>query len=176
MNTGGGSCGLAGPRGTDAHRTRLRHEDNGLALYYGPALVFTTPNPADTRSMLTLYACGKQVGRGDGARAGALGGAAAGARSGGRADSGEVDLQLSEPQMKSINEMHAILASDPVGVAVAFDFAMRLFLIHVLGVRAEVIGLPRRGGKRWARNAFADGFAFSSTRPRAPHSIYQKGN
>merc|ERR1711969_379426 len=72
-----------------------------------------------------------------------------------------------------------MIANDPVGawkegsrkrnasagLAVAFDLAMRLFCIHVLGVRAEVVGLPRRGGKRWAVKGFADGFAFASERP-----------
>ena len=41
---------------------RLRHEDNGLALYYGPNLVFTTPNTADTRTPMVVYCCGKKAG------------------------------------------------------------------------------------------------------------------
>ena len=90
-----------------------------------------------------------------------------------------MNLQLDEPCMQSINEMHRMIANDPVGawkegsrrrnacagLAVAFDLAMRLFCIHVLGVRADVVGLPRRGGRRWAAKGFADGFAFASQRP-----------
>ena len=40
--------------GSDGARARLRHEQNGYALMFGPAGGFLTPNMADVRSPLVV--------------------------------------------------------------------------------------------------------------------------
>ena len=38
--------------GSDAHRTTLRHISASYTRFFGPPLVFTTPNIADTRNLM----------------------------------------------------------------------------------------------------------------------------
>ena len=54
------------------------------------------------------------------------------------------------------------LARDPVGQTVVFDLVMRLFFLHVLGVRPECLQNRRRASFSSAREWFADGVAASS--------------
>lgn len=122
--------------GSDGARARLRHEQNGYALCFGPAGVFLTPNVADTRSPLVVHL-----------------------HSSGRWERFEVNLLEEEPAMPSAREMLRIIAQDPVAQARFFILAMRLFCEHVLGT-GPVDELLRHNGRADGA-AFPDGFAAS---------------
>ena len=59
----------------------------------------------------------------------------------------------------SYREMTQRLARDPVGQAVVFELMIRLFFIHVLGVRPELVGWERgavrKAAERWAGDGVA---------------------
>ncbi len=95
--------------GSDAHRTVLRHVSNSYRLLFGPPLVFTTVNPADTRSLvMSLLFEGAEVGRWR-------------------------LLEEDAPAMPSAVEMLRRVAADPVSQATMFHLMIELFLEHVVG-------------------------------------------
>jgi hypothetical protein len=115
--------------GSNAHRTYLRHVNVSYTLLFGPPLVFTTPNIADTRQpmMSLLY------------------------------ENGSVArwhlLEEHDPEMPAMQEMLRRVASDPVSQAVLFDEMMRLFFRHILGV-----DLPRGQGYHSRSDGIASEF------------------
>ena len=52
---------------------------------------------------------------------------------------------------RSYREMTQRVARDPVGQAIVFELMIRLFFIHVLGLRPEVVGWKRGELQRAAR-------------------------
>ena len=122
--------------GTDGARARLRHEENGFVLAFGPSSGFLTPNFTDVRSPLVVCLHG-----------------------GGVQERYEINLLDECPQMPSAREMLQVVAEDPVAQARYFILSMRLFCEHVLG-SGPIDGLLRHNG--WLEGlAFPDGFAAS---------------
>ena len=62
-------------------------------------------------------------------------------------------------------EMVQRVAADPVGQAMVFEFMIRLFFIHVLGIRADLVGWKRGEARRSAQNWVRDGVAADCTAP-----------
>ena len=97
--------------GTDGHRRLCRREGWAYMETFGPPLVFTTPNLADTKQVLLLEVQGYKV-----------------------------NFDVSQDTAKDLpkyRDMMCSLARDPVGQTVVFELIMRLFYLHVLGVRPE---------------------------------------
>ncbi len=110
---------MANVVGSDAHRTTLRHMNNSYKLLFGPPLVFTTPNVADTQNpVMNLIYEGEVVCSFD-----LLDGV-----------HGWWRLEEEAPEMPSAQEMCRRVARDPVGQARFFHLMLELFLVHVLGV------------------------------------------
>ena len=122
--------------GSDGARARLRHEQNGYGLAFGPSCGFLTPNFADVRSPLVVLLHG-----------------------GGLQERYEINLLDECPRMPSAREMLQLVAEDPVAQARYFILSLRLFCEHVLG-SGPVDELLRHNGWREA-SAFPDGFAAS---------------
>ena len=125
--------------GSNAHRTVLRHINNSYKLLFGPPLVFTTPNIADTKSpVMNLLYEGRVINAWN------------------LLDPNDAWLRLekhSQP-MPSASEMLKRVARDPVGQATLFDLMVRLFLEQVVGASvgfssskcADGIAANGRGG------------------------------
>ena len=97
--------------GTNAHRMFLRHVVTGYRNLFGPPLVFTTMNVADTKHpLMKLMYDGKDVGTWR-------------------------LLEESSPDVGPMEEMLQRVAADPVSQALFSDLMMQLFLKHFLGVR-----------------------------------------
>ena len=96
--------------GTNAHRTFLRHVVTGYRNLFGPPLVFTTMNVADTKHPLIklMYEGGEQA-------------------------TWRL-LEENAPDLGSMEEMLQRVAADPVSQAIFSDLMMQLFLKHFLGV------------------------------------------
>jgi len=122
--------------GSDGARARLRHEQNGFGLAFGPSSGFLTPNFTDVRSPLVVLLHG-----------------------GGVQERYEVNLLDECPQMPCAREMLQLVAEDPVAQARYFILSMRLFCEHILG-SGPFDELLRHNG--WLEGpAFPDGFAAS---------------
>ncbi|MCP4006933.1 MAG: hypothetical protein GY725_22360, partial [bacterium] len=126
--------------GSDGYRRQKRHEGVALALRFGPSVIFATPNLADQRSVTILLTRGVDA---------------------------EYRLDLEEEcnEMPTYGEMLKIVANDPVGQALAFDLTMRLFMLHVLGVRSDCVGLRQGRRSQCTQEWVTDGSAASSTYP-----------
>lgn len=104
--------------GTDGHRRQCRFEGVAYMSLFGTPVIFCTPNLADTKQLLLLVVQG-------------------------------VEIQLDEAALASVElpryrDMMRRLATDPVGQTRVFERMMRLFFIHVLGVRPESVQSRRR--------------------------------
>ena len=88
-----------------------------MALF-GPPIIFCTPNLADTRQVMLLKVQGVEV----------------------HLDAAEMDAEV----LPKYREMLQRLAGNPVGQTLVFELIMRLFFIHVLGVRPECLHNRRR--------------------------------
>lgn len=104
--------------GTDGHRRLCRHEGVAYMTLFGPPLIFCTPNLADTKQVLLLVVQGIDV----------------------RLDESELDAGA----LPKYRDMMLRLARDPVAQTLMFELFMRLFFIHVLGVRPECLQNRRR--------------------------------
>ena len=85
---------------------------------FGPSVHFCTPDLADTKQQLLLVVEGVEV----------------------RLDASELDPDV----LPKYRDMLQRLARDPVGQTLVFELVMRLFFIHVLGVRPECMQNRRR--------------------------------
>jgi len=125
--------------GTDGHRRLCRHEGVAYMTMFGPPLIFCTPNLADTKQLLLLTVQGSAIG-------------------------------LDERHLDGVNlpryrDMMQRLARDPVGQTRVFELMMRLFFIHVMGVRPECLQNRRRANRAPPREWCTDGVAASSSAP-----------
>ena len=119
--------------GMDGHRIRLRHEGVAYALRYGEPLIFTTPNLADNKGPML------SVAQGNGPDF--------------LSDDGSAVV------MPTQNDLNRSLANDPVGQSIAFDITMRLFFVHLLGIRPEAVGRDKLESGRQVREWNSDGCA-----------------
>jgi hypothetical protein len=125
--------------GTDGHRRLCRHEGVAYMTLFGAPIIFTTPNLADGKQPLLLVVEGQEV----------------------RLDGLEEDSEV----LPKYRDMMQRLARDPVGQTVVFELIMRLFFLHVLGVRPECLQNRRRAKPSAPREFCTDGVAASSTAP-----------
>ena len=123
--------------GTDGHRRLCRHEGVAYMETFGPPLIFTTPNPADTQQPLFLIAQGQEI----------------------RFDA-HGDYQDALPKYR---DMMRRVAQDPVSQTVMFELLIRLFLQVVLNVRPETLACRRQSNRKKAREWCTDGVAAAST-------------
>ena len=123
--------------GTDGHRRLCRHEGVAYMETFGPPLIFTTPNPADTQQPLFLIAQGQEI----------------------RFDA-HGDYQDELPKYR---DMMRRVAQDPVSQTVMFELLIRLFLQVVLNVRPETLACRRQSNRKKAREWCTDGVAAAST-------------
>ena len=123
--------------GTDGHRRLCRREGWAYMETFGAPLVFTTPNLADTKQVLLLRVQGYKV----------------------ELDASD-DLTEDSPKYR---DMMCRLARDPVGQTVVFELLMRLFFLHVLGVRPECLHNRRKSVRKHTREWCTDGVAAAST-------------
>ncbi|CAK0887182.1 unnamed protein product [Prorocentrum cordatum] len=131
--------------GTDGHRRLCRHEGVAYMALFGCPLIFATPNVADTKQPLFVRVEGQEIPLDDRSIPG-----------------------LRSDVIPKYRDMMRRVAQDPVGQTVCFELIMRLFFIHVLGVRPECVGGRRRGvppRKRCSWDWCTDGVAASSTAP-----------
>ena len=106
---------------------------------FGSPVIFCTPNLADTKQLLLLKVQGHDISLDDHHLVG-------------------VDLPRYRDMMRRV-------ARDPVGQTRVFELIMRLFFIHVLGVRPECLHNRRRASKNAPREWCSDGMAASSSAP-----------
>ena len=125
--------------GTDGHRRLCRHEGVAYMSLFGPPLIFCTPNLADTKQLLLLVVQGVEV----------------------RLDAEDLNAEI----LPKYRDMMQRLARDPVGQTLVFELIMRLFFIHVLGVRLECLQNRRRTKQSAPREWCTDGVAASSSAP-----------
>ena len=125
--------------GTDGHRRLCRHEGNAYMQLFGAPIIFCTPNLADTKQVLLLNVQGMDI----------------------RLD----DADLAAVDLPRYRDMMQRLARDPVGQTRVFELIMRLFFIHVLGVRPECVQSRRRVRTSVPREWCTDGVAASSSAP-----------
>ena len=121
----------SGVIGSNGHRKLLQREGVAYTLRFGPPLVFVTPNLADTKQPLLLVVQGEEFYFGDKA----------------------------EDLTPTYTEMVERLASDPVGQTLVFELMIRLFFVHVLGLRPECVGWRRGAARDGPGQRFFDGFA-----------------
>ena len=100
--------------GSDGYRIQCRHAGQAYTILWGPPIVFTTPNLADTRNVTLLLVQGKHV-----------------------------DLEDEGGDVPAYVEMRLRLVHDPVGQAIMFELFIRLFYLFVLGVRPDCVAQPR---------------------------------
>ena len=126
--------------GTDGHRRLCRHAGHAYMQLFGPPLIFCTPNIADTKQLLLLVVEGNEV---------------------------SLDVEDVAPEvLPKYRDMMQRLARDPVGQTLVFELVMRLFFIHVLGVRPGCLQNRRRAKPKAPREWCTDGIAASSSAPR----------
>ena len=125
--------------GTDGHRRLCRHEGVAYMTLFGPPVIFCTPNLADTKQVLLLVVQGVDV----------------------RLD----DTELDGVELPRYRDMMQRLARDPVGQTRVFELLMRLFFIHVLGVRPKSLQNRRHARGEAPREWCTDGVAISSCAP-----------
>ena len=104
---------------------------------FGAPLIFTTPNLADNKQVLLLEVQGFKV----------------------HLDATK-DVAEDLPKYR---DMMCRLARDPVGQTVVFELIMRLFFLHVLGVRPECLHNRRKSSRKHTREWCTDGVAAAST-------------
>ena len=122
--------------GTDGHRRLCRHEGVAYMQLFGPPVIFCTPNLADTRQVLLLVVQGMEI----------------------RLD----DADLAGVDLPRYRDMMQRLARDPVGQTRVFELIMRLFFVHLLGVRPECVHGRRRVKVSGPREWCTDGVAAAS--------------
>ena len=125
--------------GTDGHRRLCRHEGIAYMTLFRPPFIFCTPKLANTQKMLLLVVEGLEV----------------------RLDDEELDPDV----LPKYRVMMQRLARDPVGQTVVFELIMRLFFIHMLGVRPDCLRNRRRTQAAPPREWCTDGVAASSSAP-----------
>ena len=101
--------------GTDGHRRLCRHEGVAYMALFGRPLIFATPNIADTKQPLFVRVKGQEI----------------------RLDDGSIP-GLRSDVLPKYRDMMRRVAQNPVGQTVCFELIMRLFFVHVLGVRPNV--------------------------------------
>ena len=106
---------------------------------FGSPVIFCIPNLGDTKQLLLLKVHGSEICLDDRHLVG-------------------VDLPRYRDMMRRV-------ARDPVGQTRVFELIMRLFFVHVLGVRPECLHNRRRAGKQAPREWCTDGIAASSSAP-----------
>ncbi|CAK0862279.1 unnamed protein product, partial [Prorocentrum cordatum] len=122
----------AGQVGSDGHRRELRGEGEAYTLRFGPPVQFVTPNLADTKQPLILIVQGEEY---------------------------TFDNDLTEAEQVTFSEMSQRITADPVGQAVVFELMMRLFFVHVLGLRPETVGWRRGEVRKASGHWISDGVA-----------------
>ena len=121
----------SGILGSNGHRQLLHREGIAYTLRFGPPLVFLTPNLADTKQPLLLVVQGEEFYFGE----------------------KEADLN------HKYKEMVERLARDPVGQTLVFELIIRLFFVHVLGIRADAVGWRRGAARKSTGARYFDGCA-----------------
>ena len=123
--------------GTDGHRRLCRHEGWAYMCLWGPPLIFVTPNLADSKQPLLLIVQGEEI---------------------------RLDESLeNDDVLPKYRDMLRRLARDPVGQTVMFELVMRMFFLHVLGVRPECLQNRRGSNRSSMREWCSDGVAASTT-------------
>lgn len=125
--------------GTDGHRRLCRHEGQAYMTLFGAPVIFATPNLADTKQPLLLVVQGHEV----------------------RLD----DSLKDDDTLPKYRDMVKRVAADPLGQTVVFELMMRLFFLHVLGVRPECLQNRRHARRRSTREWVTDGVAAASVSP-----------
>ena len=121
--------------GSDGHRRELRGEGEAYTLRFGPPVQFVTPNLADTKQPLILIVQGETLSFDNALNA------------------------LTGAEQVTFSQMSQRVAGDPVAQAVVFELMMRLFFVHVLGLRAETVGWRRGAIRKSSRHWVSDGVA-----------------
>ena len=125
--------------GTDGHRRLCRHEGQAYMTLFGAPVISATPNLADTKQPLLLVVQGHEV----------------------RLD----DSLKDDDTLPKYRDMVKRVAADPLGQTVVFELMMRLFFLHVLGVRPECLQNRRHARRRGTREWVTDGVAAASVSP-----------
>ena len=121
----------SGVIGSNGHRKLLHREGIAYTLRFGPPLLFVTPNLADTKQPLLLVVQGEEFHFGE--------------------NEGDFD--------HSYKEMVQRLARDPTGQTMVFELMIRLFFVHVLGIRPEDVGWRRGAARKSTGKRYFDGYA-----------------
>ncbi|CAK0880981.1 unnamed protein product [Prorocentrum cordatum] len=121
----------SGILGSNGHRKLLHREGVAYTLRFGPPLVFLTPNLADTKQPLLLVVQGEEY---------------------------HFDERITNLN-PAYREMVQRLARDPVGKTLVFELMVRLFFIHVLGIRSDVVGWRRGAARKSSGARCFDSFA-----------------
>ena len=81
------------------------------------------------------------------------------------------EVRLDQDLQVPYREMVQRVAADPIGQAIVFELMIRLFFIHVLGIRAELVGWKRGERSATSGRQNRDGVAADASAPRLLGSV-----
>ena len=126
---------LVNPSCIEGYRINCRHQFTAYTLFFGPPIIFCTPNIADNRNILILLTQGEEI---------------------------NLDLD-SDPDLKlTYEELRLKVVNDSVGQCLIVELLLRLFVLHILGAQPDAVAQPM-GIKADNENWFSDGVAASLT-------------
>ena len=81
------------------------------------------------------------------------------------------EVRLDQDLQVPYREMVQRVAADPIGQAIVFELMIRLFFIHVLGIRAELVGWKLGERSATSGRQHRDGVAADASAPRLLGSV-----
>ena len=117
----------------EGYRINCRHQFTAYTLFFGPPIIFCTPNIADNRNILILLTQGEEI---------------------------NLDLDCDPDLKHSYEDLRIRVVNDPVGQCLIVELLLRLFVLHILGALPDAVAQPM-GIKADNKNWFSDGVALS---------------
>ncbi len=92
------------------------HQFSAYTIFCGPPLIFCTPNIADNRNLLILITQNETV---------------------------NLDLDADPELLISYSDLRLRVVNDPVGQCLIVEVLLRMFVLHLLGARADCVAQPQ---------------------------------
>ena len=121
--------------GSNGYRISCRHQFSAYTIFFGPPLIFCTPNLADNRNLLILLSQNEIV---------------------------NLDVDADVGLLITYEELRLRVANGPVGQTIVLELLLRLFVLHCLGARPDCVAQPH-GQHDKPRDWLSDGVAASLT-------------
>ena len=102
--------------GSNGYRISCRHRFSAYTIFCGPPLIFCTSNIADNRNLLILITQNETV---------------------------NLDLDADPELLISYSDLRLRVVNDPVGQCLIVETLLRMFVLHLLGARADCVAQPQ---------------------------------